>query len=171
MRASVALVSSLLLAAAIPSGAMARAVCTDPRCGMVDVDVIVPPPPPVDPGPPALRPALRFSQIRARLRALGPRVNECFATHFEGTRPPRAQLVTVFVHPSGRWSLAFGPQPRTPRPDEELRGGAPLEVCIADWISGELGPRLEPSRGRAPRRVALSYRITVPASPRAPEAP
>lgn len=171
MRPSLALAPLLLVALVAPSGASARAVCADPRCGMVDVDVIVPPPPPpVDPGPPGPRPVLRFSQVRGRLRGLGLRVNECFATHFEGARPPRALEVTVFVHPSGRWSLAFGARPRTPRPDEELRGADPLQVCIADWIAGELGPRLEPFRGRAPRRAAQRYRIALPVAPAAPEA-
>ncbi len=165
------LAPALLLVLALTgrsTAASARAYCADPDlCGgrELDRERIIEPPPPHDPGPPVPRGALRFSQLRPRLRAIAPHVEECFATHFEGERPPRAVAVTVFVHPSGRWSLAFGPRPRRPAVDAEARGTTPLEVCIADWVSGEIGPRLEPFRGRAPRRVTQSYRVTLPAQP------
>ncbi|GAB4110068.1 MAG: hypothetical protein OHK0013_45890 [Sandaracinaceae bacterium] len=162
--AAAAALALAVLAASMPDVAHARAVCRDPRgCGRVDERIL--PPIPSEPEGPVLRPALRFSQIAGRLRALGPRVDACFAAHFEGERAPRTLRVTVFVHRSGRWSLAFGVRPRTPRADEELRGASPLEVCIADWISGELGPRIEPARGRAVRRVAHVFRITPLAGP------
>ncbi len=124
--------------------------------------------PPIDPGPPAPRPALAMADVRGRLSTLGPRVDECFNTHFEGERAPRAFPITVFVHADGRWSLGFGSRVRAPRSDQELRGSTPLEVCVADWVSGEIGPRLQPPGGRATRRVAVSFRpqlATVPARP------
>lgn len=157
---------AVLVAASLiaPDAVAARAVCADPRCGMVDVEIM--PPivvPPVDPGPPAPRAMLAVADVRGRLSTLGPRVDECFDTHFEGDRAPRAFPITVFVHPDGRWSLAFGPRARAPRGGDELRGTTPLEVCVADWVSSEIGPRLQPpggqsTRGRSVRRVAVSFR-------------
>jgi hypothetical protein len=158
-----------LAIAAAPNEATARAFCADPRgCGMVDESCILPPIPP-EPETRPLRPALRFAQIAGRLRAVDPRVDECFAAHFEGERPPRTLRVTVFVHRSGRWSLGFGARPRAPSVDEELRGASPLEVCVADWIAGELGPRIEPARGRAMRRVSRVFRVTLAAPARSEE--
>jgi hypothetical protein len=144
--------------ASSPSDVSARIVCRDEDCGREEDLRILPPFPPDSPGPPAPRAPLRLAEVRPRLVALGPRVDECFATHFDGEHAPRAYPMTVFVHPDGRWSLAFGPRPRVPSHGAELRGETPLEVCISDWISGEIGPRIQPPGGRAPRRVAVSYR-------------
>jgi hypothetical protein len=155
----------LLAFASVPSGVSARAVCRDEDCGRAEELRIMPPIPPSDPGPPAPRAPLRMAQVRPRLLALGPRVDECFTTHFEGDRAPRTYPVTLFVHPDGRWSLAFGPHARAPDRGAELRGQTPLEVCISDWISGEIGPRIQPPGGRAPRRVALSYRPRLATAP------
>jgi hypothetical protein len=158
MRLTPVFIASLSLLC-VPLTASARAVCRDPRdCGMVDDYRVMPPLPPEPPGPPPLRAPLRLAQVRPRLLALAPHVDECFATHFEGERAPRTFAVTLFVHPDGRWSLGFGGRARPPERGAELRGQTPLEVCIADWISGEIGPRLQPPGGRAPRRVAVSYR-------------
>ena len=157
-----------------PADVAARARCVDERCGRVMVEDVPPfirPPivvPPVDPGPPLPRTALAIGEVRARLSALGPRVDECFDTHFEGDRAPRTYPITVFVHADGRWSLGFGPRVRAPRAEDELRGQSPLEVCLADWVSSEIGPRLQPPGGRATRRVAVSFRphlSPVPARP------
>lgn len=167
MRLTRLLLVSLCLVS-VPATASARAVCRDPReCGMVDELRVMPPIPPEPPGPPALPAPLRLARVRPRLVALSPRVDECFHTHFEGDRAPRTYPVTLFVHPDGRWSLAFGPRARAPERGAELRGESPLEVCIADWISGEIGPRIQPPGGRAPRRVAVSYRPRLAATPAA----
>lgn len=162
---------ALLLGAVSPADAEARAVCTDlRRCGGEDyAEIIVPIPP--DPGPPAPRAAMTLNDARSHVRSLGPRVDECFATHFEGARAPRTYAVTMFVHPDGRWSLAFGPRARAPRRDAELRGESPLEVCVADWIAGELGPRIQPPGGRADRRLAFTFHPHVAAAAPAPPAP
>lgn len=163
MRASMAssilgafLVTSLALSPL--SRAEARAVCVDPRCGYVDIE----PPLPPDVAPPIRVPTLRLRDVAPRLRGLATHVDECFATHFEGARAPRNHPVTVFVHPDGRWSVAFGPRPRVPARGQELRGTSPLEVCIADWIAGELGPSIQPPGGRAIRRVAVTFHPQLP---------
>lgn len=122
---------------------------------------IMPPLPPGDPGPALPRVPLTLADARARLRALTPRVNECFATHFEGERVPRRYALTLFVHPDGRWSLGFGAGVRAPARNVEARGQSPLEVCIADWVSGELGPVLQPP-GRVQRRVVVTLRPAAP---------
>lgn len=157
---------ALLALCSMPSGVAARAVCRDADCTRVDELRIMPPIPP-DPGPPAPRAPLRLAEVRPRLVALAPRVDDCFATHFEGDRAPRTYPVTLFVHPDGRWSLAFDARARAPERGAELRGQTPLEVCVSDWISGEIGPRIQPPGGRAPRRVAVSYRPRLAATPAA----
>jgi hypothetical protein len=158
---------AVLALVSLPTGAAARAVCRDPRgCGIDERTG-----PPVLPEPDgalSLRAPLGLRTLRARLVALRPRVAECFATYFEGARAPRSYLVTLFDHPDGRWSLAFGPRPAPPLPGVEQRGTGPLEVCIADWVSGEIGPRVQPPRGRAPRRVSVSFRPVLPAAPVSP---
>ena len=155
----------VLCLVSMPTSAEARAVCRDRRgCGLDEELRIMPPVPPEPPGPPALPAPLPLARVRPRLLAIAPRVDECFSTHFEGARAPRAYPLTVFVHPDGRWSLAFGPRPRPPQRDAELRGQSPLEVCIADWVSSEIGPRVQPPGGRATRRVAVSYRPRIAAS-------
>ncbi len=150
----------VVTAIGVVGSARARAVCRDSEdCGRV-VD-IMPPIPPVDRGPPVPRSALRVRDVAGRLRAIAPRVSECVATHFEGERPPRVLVVTVFIEPEGRWSLGFGRRPVPPIPGAETRGATPLEVCVANWISGEIGPRLQPPGGRTVRRVARTYRIAA----------
>jgi len=158
----VALVAAALFAgsAAIVPGAQARAVCRDLEDCRREIE-IMPPVPPRDPGPPVPRSALRVREVAGRLRTVTPRVSECVATHYEGERPPTRVVVTVFVEPDGRWSLGFGARAVPPVPGAEARGGTPLEVCIANWISSEIGPRLQPPGGRSVRRVARTYRIAA----------
>lgn len=150
----------VLGAAALASSAQARAVCRDLEDCRREIE-IMPPIPPPEPGPPVPRQALRVRDVAARMRVIAPRVSECVATHFEGERPPRRLLVTVFISPDGRWSVGFGPRAAPPVPGVEARGATPLEVCVANWISSEIGPRLQPPGGRTTRRVTRTYRIAA----------
>lgn len=137
------------------SHADARAVCVDPRCGH-EVDIMPPPyPPPPPEGPAVPRAGLPFGEIAPRLRTLQGHVEECAATHLDVI--PRSLSVRVTVQPDGRWGLSFG---RARAIEIEERGHVPFEVCVADWVSSELGPRLEPLASGRPRNVVVRYRLS-----------
>ena len=149
MRSLAAIVLTLLVVPA--SHVEARAMCAGRHCG--DVDIMPPIPPPPD-GPTVPRAGLSFSVIAPHLRGLQAHVEECAATHLDEI--PRSISVRVTVQPDGRWGLAFD----RARPTEiEERGHAPFEVCVADWVSSEVGPRVEPLASRRPRNVVVRYRL------------
>ena len=153
MRSLLTVSLALLLLPA--SRADARAVCVDPRCGH-EVDIMPPPYPPPHPDGPALpRAGLPFREIAPRLHTLVGHVEECAATHLDVV--PRTLSVRVTVQPDGLWGLSFGSARAT---GTEERGHAPFEVCVADWVSSELGPRLEPLASRRPRNVVVRYRLS-----------
>ena len=150
------LLSLCLVLLIVPvSRADARAVCVDPRCGH-EADIMPPPyPPPPPEGPAVPRVGLPFAAIAPRLRLLRGHVEECASTHLEVM--PRTLSVRVTVQPDGRWGLSFGGARAT---EIEERGHAPVEVCISDWVSSELGPRVEPLASRRPRSVVVRYRLS-----------
>jgi len=153
MRSLLALSLALLLTPT--SSADARAVCADPRCGD-EVGIRPPPyPPPPSERPAVPRASLPFTEIAPRLRSLQGHVEECAATHLDVM--PRRVSVRVTVQTDGRWGLSFG----SARASEiEARGHAPFEVCVSDWVSSELGPRLEPLASRRARNVLVRYRLS-----------
>ena len=148
---------SLALLLMPTSHADARAACIEPRCGLDhEVDIMPPPYPPPPPDGPALpRAGLPFREIAPRLRSLAGHVEECAATHLDVV--PRTLSVRVTVQTDGLWGLSFGSARAT---GTEERVHAPLEVCVADWVSSELGPRREPLASRRPRNVVVRYRLS-----------
>lgn len=93
--------------------------------------------------------------------SLGARFDQCVAEH-GGDAPARRLALHILVWPSGEWSLYVGRVPR--RPEVGARGATPLEVCIGDWIAGEIGSQLEPAsrrEGRSPQRTTYVHRVIL----------
>ena len=147
------LAAILLLLLVVPASHVeARAMCVGRHCGDLDIMPPIPPTPPD--GPPVPRAGLPFSSIAPRVRALQAHVEECASTHLDDV--PRNVSMRVTVQPDGRWGLSFG---RAQPTEIEERGHTPFEVCVADWVSSELGPRVEPLASRRPRNVVVRYRL------------